>query len=325
MLGRIAILGAGKVARHHAQALAAAGATVVAGSTRHPDSPNWHAFRASAPGARFVADGSALLADNEVEGIVVSLPWHEMPAWTDRLLACPKPMLIEKPMALEPAALEAALARAPNHDNKIVGYNRRFYAPVARLRARLAEGGLKAVYATLSEDVARHLHVHGPRVLAHLLTFGSHGLDLLLHLLGPLKPGRIYAHAERGYPMPVSSFNAVFETNAGIPVFLALNADDPTPAGLRLLFNDRTSWVLAPLERLEVYRGHDIAPEAPGSAIRRYAPRLIERFEEPAETKPGFLAQARAFVSGRPGEAARPSESLALLRLVAALEGVSRS
>src|SRR5687768_11595601 len=74
MLSRIGLLGAGKVARHHAKALAAAGATIVAASTRRADSPNWKPFRAEAPGARFVADGAALLIDNEVEGIVVSLP-----------------------------------------------------------------------------------------------------------------------------------------------------------------------------------------------------------------------------------------------------------
>lgn len=328
MLNRIGILGAGKVARHHAKALAAAGATIVAGSTRRADSPNWQAFRAEAPGARFVADGAAMLTDNEVEGIVVSLPWHEMPAWTVRLLACPKPMLIEKPLALEAAALESALASAPAftraNGNKIVGYNRRFYVTVRRLRDRLAQGGLKAVYATMSEDVARHVEAHGPSVLAHLLAFASHSLDLLLHLVGPLAPARVYAHAERGYPAPVASFNGVLETEAGIPVFVAINTDDPAPAGLRFLFDDHTSWVLAPLERLEVYRGYEIAPEAPGAAIRRYTPRLVERVDEPAEQKPGFLAQARAFLSGRTAEAARPQESLALLRLIAALKGATR-
>ncbi len=324
MLSRIAVLGAGKVARHHAKAFAAAGATVVAASTRRADSPNWQAFRAEAPGARFVADGAALLTDNEVEGVVVGLPWHEMPHWTQRLLACPKPMLIEKPLALDAGALETALAAAPRNGNKIVGYNRRFYVTVGRLRERLAQGGLKAVYATMSEDVARHVEAHGPRVLAHLLPFASHSLDLLLHLLGPLAPARVYAYAERGYPAPVASFNGVLETKAGIPVFAAINTDDPAPAGLRFLFDDHTSWVLAPLERLEVYRGYEIAPEAPGSTIRRYTPRLVERVDEPAGQKPGFLAQARAFLSGRAAEAARPHESLALLRLIAALDGASR-
>lgn len=321
MLSRIGILGCGKVARHHARALAAAGATVVAGSTLRPESPNWQAFREVAPGTRFVADGNVLLGDNEVEGLVVGLPWHEMPNWTARLLTCPKPMLIEKSIALEAGALEAALAAAPAAGNKMIGFNRRFYATVERVRARLAQGGLKAVYATISEDIARHLEGHGKRVLAHLLAFGSsHSLDLLLHLLGPLEIARVYAYAERGYPAPVVSFNGVLETGAGTPVFLALNADDPAPAGLRFLFDDHTSWVLAPLERLEVFQGYDIAPEAPGSAVRRYRPRLVERMDEPAELKPGFLAQARAFLSGRHAQAARPEESVALLRLIAALE-----
>lgn len=319
MLTRIGILGCGKVARHHAAALGAAGATVVAGSTRHADSPNWGAFREVAPSARFVPDGGALLADNEIEGLVVSLPWHEIPNWTARLLACPKPMLIEKPLALDAGTLEGALAAAPANGNKIVGYNRRFYATVERLRSRLAAGGLKAVYATFSEDMARHVEGHGPDVLAHLLPFASHGLDLLQHLLGSLAVARVYRYAERGYPAPLMSFNGVLETAGGLPVFVAINADDPVQAGLRFLFDDHTSWVLSPLERLTAFRGYAIAPEAPGSAIRRYTPRVIEQLDEPAELKPGFLAQARAFVSGEYGPAARPAESVELLRLIAAL------
>ena len=321
MLNRIGILGCGKVARHHAKAFAAAGATIVAGSTRRADSLNWRAFCDAVPGVRFVAEGAALLTDNEIEGLVVCLPWHEMPNWTARLLACSKPMLIEKTLALDVSLLETALAVAPANENKIVGFNRRFYVTVERVRARLVQGGLKAVYATISEDIARHVENQGPPVLAHLLSYASsHSLDLLLHLLGPLEVASIYGYAERGYPVPVSSFNGVLETAEGRPVFVAINADDPVPAGLRFLFDDHTSWVLAPLERLEVFRGYEIAPVAPGSMIRRYAPRLIERVDEPAELKPGFLTQAHAFLSGRYEQAARPQDSVTLLRLIAALQ-----
>ena len=322
MLARIGVLGCGRVARHHAAALAAAGATVVAGSTRRPESPNWQAFKAAVPGARYVADGAAMLRHNEIEGIVACLPWQEMSAWTERLLACPKPVLIEKPLALAAAPLAAALASAPQAGAKMVGYNRRFYETVGRLRARLGEGGLKAVYATISEDIARHVDGHGPGVIEHLLAFASsHSLDLLLHLLGPLRVARIYRYPESGYPAPFASLNGVLETAGGIPVFLALNADDPVAAGLRFLFDDHTSWVLAPLERLEVFQGYDIAPEAPGAAIRRYRPRAIAHHDEPTDLKPGFLAQARAFIAGDYGPAARPEESLALLRLIEALRG----
>lgn len=320
---RIGILGCGRVALHHSAALAAAGAELVAGSTRRADSDNWRAFAQAVPGARYVPDGASMLADAEIDAVVACLPWHEMPAWTGRLLACAKPVLIEKPLALAAAPLAALLAAAPGTAGiKMVGFNRRFYETVGRVRARLAQGGLKAVYATISEDIGRHVAGHGAGVIAHLLPYASaHSLDLLLHLLGPLRVERVYRHPERGYPAPFASLNGVLETAAGIPVFLALNADDPVAAGLRFLFDDHTSWVLAPLERLDVFQGYDIAAEAPGSSIRRYRPRQIASHDEPAALKPGFLAQARAFLGGDPGPAASPEESLALLRLVEALEG----
>ncbi|MFP5405344.1 MAG: hypothetical protein ACLGHY_03030, partial [Gammaproteobacteria bacterium] len=206
--------------------------------------------------------------------------------------------------------------------NKLVGFNRRFYRGVARLRERLAMGGLKAVYATMSEDVRRHAERHGPGIVPHVPAFASsHTLDLLLHLLGPLKVIRIYPWPERGAVAPFVSVNGVLESETGCPVFLALNAHDPVQAGLRFLFDDGTSWLLAPLERLSVFEGYDVTPETQGAAIRRYRPRLLESVEEDARIKPGLLEQARAFLEGTPRHAAGLADFARVLHLIDALRG----
>jgi hypothetical protein len=91
-----------------------------------------------------------------------------------------------------------------------------------------------------------------------------------------------------------------------------MNRDEPANAGIRVLFDDGTSWYLSPFETLSVYKGFDVT----GVAIRRYTPKLVERVEEPTTSKPGFVAQSKAFISNDFGPGARPAESIALMEFV---------
>jgi Oxidoreductase family, NAD-binding Rossmann fold len=271
---RLGFLGSGKIALHHAAAFAQAGATIAAAAARDEMSATVREFRARTQ-ARF-ATPEQLLADPGIDGVIACLPQEATAQWLSRLLASPKPILIEKPIL--PAGLDVA------QSNKLVGYNRRFYRTVASLKERLSQGGLIAVHATFPGDL------YGAAI---------HGLDLLFFLLGPLT----WKHAGR---------NGLAVTPAGVPVSLAINADDPVNAGIRAVLDDGTSWLLSPFETLSVFKGFDVA----GTTIRRYSPRLIMRIEETDDLKPGFLAQSRAFLSGEFGPGARPAESVQLMEFV---------
>ena len=318
---RIGVLGTGTAAWHHAVAARNLGHDVVAGVATREDSPRWRAFKEIAPAAAFVADGAALLADPNVDTIVAALPWRVTAEWTERLLCCPKPVLIEKPLGLEAAAIERALANtdaAP--DNKMISYNRRFYSVVATLRDRLAKGGLKSIQVTASEEIGRQVDRHGPEIIPNLLEFSSsHMLDLLLHVFGPLRVVRLYGYDETGYPRPFRSLNGLLETETGVPMAFALNANDPSPAGIRCLFDDHTTWHLSPLETLMVFEGHDVVETRPGSQIRRYMPKVIQAFDEPTDEKPGFSAQMKEFLSGDFHLGATPGQSLDLHRFIETL------
>ena len=322
---RIAVIGAGIAGLHHARAAVALGHRVTKASTRSESSKRWAAFCAAVPGVTFEREAERLLHDPDVDAVVAALPWNVMPDWLDRLLACRKPALMEKPIALSAATIEAALARpGVLPANKLVGFNRRFYGTVARLRARLAQGGLKAAYVVISEAIDRHIKNHGPAIAPHVLTFASsHALDLALHLLGPLTVVRMYRFRERDSAFV--SLNGLAETAGGIPVSLAINAGDPVAAGLRLLFDDHTSWVLSPLETLTVFDRYDVSETTAGSAIRRYHPHASEKLEEPAHAKPGFVEQMSVFLSGEYGPGARVSDALAVQKFIEACAGTVRS
>lgn len=270
---RLGFLGCGRIALHHADAFQHLGATVVAGSARAPDSPRWTAFR-DKTGAAYRPTAEIIEA-RDIDALVVCLPPEETAHVLPTVLASPKAALIEKP--IRPAGL-------PSKDHKLVGFNRRYYAGVGRLRSRLTSGGLVAAHATFPGDI-------------HASTI--HGLDLLFHLLGPLS----WKYARR---------NGAAETRDGVPVTIAMNRNDPVNAGIRVLFDDDASWHLSPFETLSVYRGFDVT----GATIRRYTPKLIDRVNEQAVFKPGFVEQAKAFLSGTYGPGARPSESVALMEFV---------
>lgn len=318
----IGIIGAGTIARDHALAAQSLGHRVVAASTRTLDSPRWTAFSEISPDAAYVADARSMLSSDALNGLVVCLPWTEIPQWLPDLLACPKPVLIEKPIALKSDTARSALAAAGKAaDNKMVGFNRRFYGPVSRLKERLSDGGLKAAHVTISENVSRLIERYGPSIAPHILAYSScHILDLAMHLFGRLTISHIHTYEEPGYEVPFRAYNGLLTTATDVPISLAINGDDPVGVGIRCLFDDHTAWHLSPIEMLNIYQGYDIQEPEPDINIRRYTPKAVERVIVDTKFKPGFVEQMQAFLSGNFGCAARASESLELLELIESIE-----
>ncbi len=324
---RLGFLGAGPMARSHAAAAAALGAEIVAVCTAREDSPNQDEFRKIAPQARHMTDGAALLADDAVDGVVACLPWDVMPQWAARLMKTPRPVLMEKPIGLDAdEARTQANAASATLGDKLVGYNRRFYETVARLRDRVNQGGLKAVRVVISESLESQIERHGRDIVPHLVSFCSaHTLDLMLHIFGSLRPVAMVPFPEKGEAAQFVSLNGMLATQEGIPVALALNADDPANTGIRCLFDDGAAWELSPLETLTVYKGLDVEPPRPQGNIRRYSPQVEARHEVDAGFKPGCHAQMAAFLSGEYGPGATVEDAVAVLDLIASLDAAAES
>ena len=320
---RVGILGAGNIALDHVAALHALDHEVAAGCSTGTSSRRWRDFTLAAPEARFEPVGEALLVDPQVDAVVACLPWNLTEKWLPKLLSTPKPVLIEKPIALSTKALRAVLDRSNvKLENKLVGFNRRFYAPVQRLKERLDQGGLKSVEITISESVDRLVERYSAEIIPHTLAYSScHILDAALYLLGPMTPVSIYGYQERGYPAPFRSLNGLLRTKQGIPVAFSMNAEDPVPVGIRFRFDDRTAWLLSPMERLVAYRGYEVIEPTPEVRIRRYSPRPILESIADSACKPGFVEQMRAFTTGEGREiAATPMDSMHLLGLIESVQ-----
>lgn len=312
---RVAILGAGAVAQDHAAAVQRCGGTVVAASTRSSASPRWASFAAAFPQVTFRPTEDILKAQ-DIDAIIACPSWSAMDEVSALVLALDKPVLVEKPIGLHPDAVSRALHGAAVGDTKLVGFCRRYYAPVMRLKQRLDRGGLVSAQVRISENLDNLVRRCGVAILPHVLSYSScHLLDLALHLLGPLQVERLHLRPVPGFA-PFRAINGMLLTEQAVPVFLSINPDDPCIVGVECRFDDATLWRLGPNERLEVMKGYQVTEPSPDFPVRRYTPRVVETVMADTAFRPGFLEQMQAFMSGDFGPGARPAESLVLSRLI---------
>lgn len=294
---KIGIIGTGNIGFAHGVAAEKAGCSIISGAAKSEFSEKWISFQSRFPKAVFQT-AEDMLQDTEIDAVIVSTPWYEIAKLLPLLFSSAKPMLIEKPLELNCAALKE-VAEKPGAicSNKVVGFNRRFYQTTQELKRRIEKGGLKAVSVTISEDIDKYLRNYSSEIIPYVIEFGSvHILDLAFHLLGEIKPVQVYAsHNKRG--VPTASYNGLLEASQmNIPISLTLNMSDPSPVGIRCRFDDETTWVLSPLETLTVYDYYEVREPIPTDPIRRYVPHVNKKLEEPRDGKPGFSAQMEAFV-----------------------------
>lgn len=107
---RWGILGASKFAREQmAPAINAADNAVLAAlATSDPDKAR--PFAAMAPGLRVHDSYDALLADPEIDAVYIPLPHSMHVEWSRKALAAGKPVLSEKPVALEASQIDPLIA-----------------------------------------------------------------------------------------------------------------------------------------------------------------------------------------------------------------------
>ena len=189
----VAMLGAGSIAEYHLAGLAATGCSVVRTVVaRTPASARACADRFGVADAG--DDLRAALAREDVEAVVIATPDDTHEAVAIAAANAGKAILLQKPMAGSVAAagriVEAAQARGVDLQ---VSFMHRFFDEVVEARRWLAEGAIGRVLtarirnATPGPDWGdwffRKASV--PHGVADQL--GVHGIDLVEHLLGPIR------------------------------------------------------------------------------------------------------------------------------------------
>ncbi|MBC7952318.1 MAG: Gfo/Idh/MocA family oxidoreductase [Rhodospirillaceae bacterium] len=303
----IALVGVGPVSAWHVAALKRIpGVRISACAARSMERAQAFAAEHDIPRARLIDD---MLANPEADGLIVVVPAHVMASVALRAAPSGVPLLLEKPVGLDPeeTAAVAEAVRAPN----MVGLNRRFFHVLREGRRLMAEnGGIRHVEVHDPEYTRAAAAHHDPRTVAQWQFANSvHLVDLFRFFAGDVT-GVSTNNTRRDDFDRCYSGLLTFQGGA-LGNFLS---PYHAPGGWRVaLYGDEMSVVFQPIERATVLR-------------RGQSPEIIE---EPAQDglRPGYFGQAQAFVqllrTGVLAEgAADLREYLASVRLIDALTRV---
>ena len=315
---RVGIVGVGEISDWHVRALQVAGCTVTAVAAR-PGSARLQAFATRHAISQVYNDWQALLGrEDEWDALVIATPPDITPTILTAALGLGIPILVEKPVAWESSVLHALCERAQGR--VIVGFNRRFYRTTELARAEARNGPPLLATLTLPDAVTVPDDDTTGRYLRALFDMGSHGLDLLRFVLGELEV--VLVQPVPGPNRRATGFAATLASGRNDVVQVLGNWRTPANYALTLHRPNRRFEML-PLEVATIYEGMDVLEATDEFPVRRYLPRATERIfldEIDRREKPGFVAQARAFVRlirGEPlgSQAATLSDALAAVRL----------
>lgn len=228
---RIAVVGAGFISDYHVKGLLAAGGaevTVLVGRDRRRTEA-----RAAELGITGVAlDYRLVLDDPAVDAVAIATPDHTHRKIAIDALMAGKPVLLQKPMALDAGECRAIIAAAERSGTRLtVSFMHRHFPEVMWLQDQLASGRLGQVQelrlrnATPGADWADWLYTAGAVAGGVVMQLGVHGIDLCQHLFGPIaalsatkacrKPLRRLADGREIVSPLEDTANAIYEFAAG--------------------------------------------------------------------------------------------------------------
>lgn len=290
---RVGLVGLGSMGRNHLRILAGrADCRVVA--VADPIAEARASAAAVAPEASLFADPLALLAEVEVDALVVASPTT---AHAEIALAAVErgiPVLVEKPLAasVEEAA-EILRASRSRGVPVAVGHVERFNPAVRELGRRLADGWLSTIYAITSRRA-------GPfpariRDVGVTIDLATHDVDILSWIAGE-RPARVYAEtAQRIHTDHEDLLFGLLHFPSGATGMLDVNWLTPAKRRQLVVVGEEGMFELDYLtQRLTFTRSPDVAHP---TLIRGYAPTFEGPVVEiPVEAVEPLAAELDAFL-----------------------------
>lgn len=189
---RVGVMGAGFISTYHIEGLRAAGAQVVAISSRTLESARKQASVYDIP---FVTDqNEAVLAHPEVEAVVIATPDYTHRDLALQAIEAGKPVLLQKPMARNSAECRDIIEAGERAGVPVfVSFMHRYFEEVFAVRELLAQQALGSVFAVRQRNAtpggswAAWLYSREKVGGGVMMQLGVHGVDLLRHLFGEIE------------------------------------------------------------------------------------------------------------------------------------------
>lgn len=189
---RVGMLGYGAIGHEHALAtLAVPGLRL--GAVSDPNPARVDLARTVDADVHGYAESDVMLADDDIDLVVISTPPDTHAEWAGRALEVGKHVVLEKPMALTAAACDALLDRAQSAQRLLVVYQNRRFDPDYRVMSRLVRAGAIGELFSVESFVGGYAHPcnywHSDAAVSGgaIFDWGSHYIDQLLDLM----PGEI--------------------------------------------------------------------------------------------------------------------------------------
>lgn len=203
----------------------AEGSELVAVMRRNGELAADYAHRHGVP--RWYDDADALIADPEVDAVYIATPPDSHAEYAIRVLAAGKPVYVEKPMARTAAECEEMLSAARRSGLPLfVAYYRRAMPRFVKVKELLDGGAIGRVHAFRIENFQPAPIDDGgdmpwrvrPEVAGggHFVDLGSHTLDLIDHLLGPVTRVHGFAKNATGAYRAEDLVSATFELGPAV-------------------------------------------------------------------------------------------------------------
>jgi myo-inositol 2-dehydrogenase / D-chiro-inositol 1-dehydrogenase len=197
---RIGIAGLGRMGKRHAEQLArrTRGAALAAACSPVADERAWAQQELGVQ--RLYERYEDLVADAQLDAIVIATPTTQHAAQTIAALEAGKHVFCEKPLALDVAACEQVLAVAAQRPKQVamVGFVRRFDPSIVQAKADIDAGRLGKPFLVRSQtgdmnDPSGFFVAFAPSSGGIFMDCSVHDIDLARWMLGSPKALRVFA------------------------------------------------------------------------------------------------------------------------------------
>jgi predicted dehydrogenase len=286
---KLAVIGAGSIARSHIEAAKEAGFILYGmcgkeGSERALQLANEFKF------VKYFSNYKTLL-NSEFDAVsLIASTDVTMEILVD-LIPLGKPVLVEKPVTTSIKNFERVIH---NHDQIIVGYNRRFYSSIQAMKEKIKNQEFHFARLNISEISWNPEALLSERRNA-VLENSVHSLDLVKFLFGTYNIEKIERNIVKN---ELNSILILLRNYQHKLIEITISFGVPTNNCIEVWFPNNIA-ICKPIEDFTEYFSMKMVPPSKEVTYKRYIPEEVTNWkmsEADQRFKPGFLEQYREFL-----------------------------